>query len=148
MDGNVVLISVHPEYTDKILSGEKRIEFRRRWTKNRVDFLVIYSTSPIKKIVAIAKIGDVLRGGKGQLWELSKSKGGGISRQKLFEYMTDRKEGVALVFSQIIKITDGLNPLLIFNDEFRPPQSFRYLKKGELDELERQLRGKIWESYS
>lgn len=148
MDGNTVLISIHPIYAEKILSGEKRLEFRRRWATHQVDFLVIYATSPMQQIVAIAQVGEVFRGNKSRLWKLAKNKGGGISRRKLFEYMKGKTEGVALELSRVIKITESMSPFLLFGDSFRPPQSFRYMNETELTELMKQLGGIKWESYS
>lgn len=142
MESSTALISIHPIYAEKILSGEKRLEFRRRWTTRQVDFLVIYATSPIKQIVAIVKIDRVIRGNKTKLWELARSSGGGISRKALFTYMKGVQEGVALQFSEMIKITEGMNPSSVFGSDFRPPQCFRYLRQNELTELTRQLRGK------
>ena len=49
------LLSVKPEYAEKILSGEKIYEFRRRIFKRKdVDILVIYATRPQCRVVADA----------------------------------------------------------------------------------------------
>ena len=51
------LLSVKPEYAEKILSGEKIYEFRRRIFKRKdVDILVIYATRPQCRVVAEARI--------------------------------------------------------------------------------------------
>ena len=84
---SAALISIHPEFTAKILSGDKRLEFRRKWATRKIDFLVIYATYPIQEIVAIASVKEVFRDNKNNLWKLSKDKKGGITRQKLFDYM-------------------------------------------------------------
>ncbi len=147
MESSAVLISVHPEYAEKIVCGEKRLEFRRRWATRQISLLVIYATSPVKKIVAVSQIKEVHRGSRNYLWELAKRKGGGITRQKLFEYMKGKKDGVALEFSEIIKFSGGESPLLLFGEGFHPPQSFRYLSHVEMAKLTKQLRGRKWESY-
>ena len=148
MEGSAALISIRPVYTEKILAGEKRLEFRRRWTTRHIDFLVVYATSPVKQIVAIVKVDEVIRGSKSKLWELARSCGGGISQRDLFAYMEGVREGVALRFSEVIKFTEGMNPTVVFDPDFRPPQWFRYLRQNELVELTKQIRGKAWESYS
>ncbi len=145
MEGSAALISIHPNYVEKILSGEKRLEFRRRWAATQVDYLVIYATSPVQQIMSVAQVGQVFRGSKSRLWELAQSKGGGISRRKLFEYMEGKNEGVALELSNILKIPDGINPHTFFGKDFRPPQSFRYLTPFEFAKLTKQLEGKKWE---
>lgn len=144
MEGNAALISIHPNYVEKILSGEKRLEFRRSWGTNQVDFLVIYSTSPVQQIVAVTEIGQVFRGSKNRLWELARSQGGGISRRKLFAYMEGKKEGVALELSRTLKIAQGINPRDFFGEGFRPPQSFRYLSSSEFTKLAKHVRGEKW----
>lgn len=144
MEGSAALISIHPIYVEKILSGEKRLEFRRSWAANQVDYLIIYATSPVQRIVAVTQIGQVIRGSKNRLWELARNKGGGISRRKLFEYMEGKKQGVALELLQTIKIAEVINPYALFGNGFRPPQSFRYLSQSELAMLSEQLGEVKW----
>lgn len=144
---SAALISIHPEFTAKILSGDKRLEFRRKWATRKIDFLVIYATYPIQEIVAIASVKEVFRDNKNNLWKLSKDKKGGITRQKLFDYMKGIDYGFALELSYVVNISGDVDPFLIFGDRFRPPQSFRYLREKELLQLEFQLGNKKWESY-
>jgi len=48
-----VLLSVKPKYTEKILEGEKKYEFRRAiFKKQNIEKVYIYSSSPVSKIVA------------------------------------------------------------------------------------------------
>ena len=55
------LLSVKPEYAEKILSGEKIHESRRRIFKRKdVDILVIYATGPQCGVVAEARIGGIM----------------------------------------------------------------------------------------
>ncbi len=96
MEGSAALISIHPNYVERILSGEKCLEFRRSWAANPIDILVIYATAPVQQIVAVTQVGNVFRGSKNRLWELARDKGGGISRRKLFDYMQGKKRKVAL----------------------------------------------------
>lgn len=145
MEGNAALISIHPNYVEKILSGEKRLEFRRSWAVNQIDFLVIYATVPVQQIVGVAQIGHVFRGSKSRLWELARLKGGGISRRKLFEYMQGKKEGIALEILKVFKIDDGICPHSLFGEGFRPPQSFRYLSQNEFNKLSNHLGWNKWE---
>lgn len=58
---NKVLLSLKPNFYEKIICGEKRFEFRRRIFKKDVDSVVIYVTSPVKMVMAeftIKKIGN------------------------------------------------------------------------------------------
>lgn len=143
MHSNAILISIHPEHVAKILSGEKRLEFRRQWTTRAIDILVIYATAPIQKIIAITRIQNVFRGSKSELWALARNKGGGISREQLFEYMSGKDEGVALELSNLLTLKDGIHPSTVFGKSFRPPQSFRYLSPNEFEHLVR-LTDECW----
>lgn len=136
MKTDVVLISIRPEYAKKILIGEKRLEFRRRWTSKQVSCLVIYVTSPVQRIVAATHVEKVHWGSKNHLWELAKKKGGGISRRKLFAYLEGRSEGAAIELATVSNFSKGaLKPSQVFGENFRPPQSFRYLSLDEVEKL-------------
>lgn len=131
MEDNAILISIHPCYVDKILTGEKRLEFRRSWAATPVRFLVIYATAPVQRIVAVAEIKEVYKGTRAKLWSLAKSLGGGICRKELFSYLAGKDKSFAIELMNVASIPGGLNPKSIFAENFRPPQSFRYLKKDE-----------------
>ena len=80
-------------------------------------------------------------GSKNHLWELAKKKGGGISRRKLFACLEGRSEGAAIELSKISNFSKGaLKPSQVFGENFRPPQSFRYLSLDEVERLNCYLR--------
>ena len=53
-----VILSIKPEFCNAILQGEKFYEFRKRIFKiqDEIDYVFVYSTSPIQKIVAAFRI--------------------------------------------------------------------------------------------
>ena len=53
-----VLMSIKPEFVDAILTGKKKYEYRKVKCKQPIDRIVIYSTSPIMKIVAEVEVID------------------------------------------------------------------------------------------
>ena len=68
-----VLLSIKPEYAEKILSGEKRYEFRRALFKNpEIKKVVIYATSPIKKVIGEFDIECILTLELEDLWRKTK----------------------------------------------------------------------------
>ncbi|MCP3024535.1 hypothetical protein [Cupriavidus basilensis] len=135
MANRVVLISIHPEFTERIIAYTKNIEFRRLWPNQKIDFLVIYATSPVMKIVAIVRVKNVTRASKTRLWEVGKKEGAGISRRRLFEYMSDRTEGVGILLGDRVALQPALEPNDIFGPKFVPPQSFRYVQPEEKKRL-------------
>ncbi len=141
MYNTAVLISIHPSHAEKIISGEKRLEFRRSWASRPVNTLVIYTTSQVQKVIAVATVKDVLVGSRTRLWNLAKTKGGAVSRRKLFEYFEGKKKGFAIEMVKVRSIPGGLDPRLLFGRDFRPPQSFRYLTEMELIKLKTRMEG-------
>lgn len=137
MEGRAILISIHPGYADKIIAGEKKLEFRRSWATERADVLVIYATYPVQRIVAVASVEQVVVGSRSRLWELSRDIGGGISRSKLFSYLDGKTTAVAIELTKIRPIDGGLDPRRLFGHSFKPPQSFRYMKDEEYSKLGR-----------
>jgi len=52
-----VLLSVKPKYAEEIISGRKKYEFRKSIFKREdIKKMYIYSSSPVKKIIAIVDI--------------------------------------------------------------------------------------------
>ena len=48
-----ILMPINPQYVDEILAGRKKYEYRKiKAKKANVDKMIIYSTSPIMKVVA------------------------------------------------------------------------------------------------
>lgn len=130
-----VIISLHPEHANKILSGEKKLEFRRVWANKPVNAVVIYSTVPVKKIVAIAYVKQVHCESRNRLWALAKSVGGGLTRRALYGYFEGKKQGYAVEFDSIKVLNPAISPATII-ENFRAPQSFAYLDQKILKKLE------------
>lgn len=122
----VALISIRPHFVDKILSGEKKLEFRRSWAAQPVDVLVIYSSAPIQRIVAMVNIVSVTKGSPTALWSLAKEKGGGVTRQLIYDYFAGKKTGFAIEMAEVLKFEHPIDPKKVFKS-FLAPQSFRYL---------------------
>ena len=122
----VALISIRPYFVEKILSGEKKLEFRRAWAAGPVDVLVIYSSAPIQRIVATVNVVEVTEGSPTALWELAKEKGGGVTRQLIYDYFAGKKTGFATRWSDILELEHPVDPKKVFKN-FLAPQSFRYI---------------------
>ncbi|MBR6125336.1 ASCH domain-containing protein, partial [Candidatus Saccharibacteria bacterium] len=56
-----ILLSIKPEYTSRILEGSKKYEFRRSVAKRKVDRILIYSTAPEMKVVAMVEVIGVMK---------------------------------------------------------------------------------------
>lgn len=130
-----VLISIKPRFVEKILSGEKVLEFRRVWAASAVDTLVIYSSSPVQRIVAVARVNTTHSGSPTFLWKLAKEMGGGVSRRQLYEYFRGKRNGFAIELGNVQLIAQQIDPCGIF-PKFRPPQSYCYLNQDDYGKIE------------
>ncbi len=135
MQHRIAIISVHPHYAEMIISGAKRVEFRRSWAAQPISTLVIYATSPVQRIVAVAEIKEICVGSPFKLWDLAKNLGGGLSRSELFTYLNGKSNGVAIELTGVRRIAKRIDPAALFGKKFKPPQSFRYLKEEEYIKL-------------
>lgn len=119
-----ILISINPEHVAKILSGEKKFEYRTKAAKKDVDSLIIYETTPVKRIVAEAEIIEVLCLSPEDLWKETK-RYSGISKSFYDEYFTGRKIAYAYRLGKV-KAYD--NPLELSDYGIKAaPQSFVYI---------------------
>lgn len=124
-----VILSIKPEYCEKIKNGEKKFEFRKRIFKRHEDIesVYIYATSPIKKIVASFTFENIIKDSPDNLWEKCKIFAG-IEKGKFFDYFGNNKEGFAIKIEKVTSF-DPIDPKSII-PEFTPPQSFQYLNNN------------------
>lgn len=116
-----LIISIKPQFVEKILSGEKKYEFRRRIYTKEVDKIYIYQTAPDSKIVAYFNPGKIIKDTPENLWKNFKEFSG-TTEEHLMSYLRDKDEAYA------IEITN----LEIFEKPFVPegikaPQSYKYV---------------------
>lgn len=122
-----VLISIKPEFVEKIFSGEKQFEYRKSiFKRQNIDTIIIYETKPIGKIVGEIQFNEILVDTPQNIWNKTKEKSG-ISEKFFFEYFQNRNLAYAIKINKTIKYGKAINPKeegLIFT----APQSFRYIK--------------------
>lgn len=64
-----VLLSIKPEFADKIFEGTKRFEFRRAIFKNtNVKKVVVYASSPVQKVIGEFEIDFIFKNRLEELW--------------------------------------------------------------------------------
>lgn len=71
-----ILLSIKPEYVDRILAGTKKYEYRKRLARSNSSVLLVYSTSPVMKVVAKVEILGTICAAPSTLWEQTKSNAG------------------------------------------------------------------------
>lgn len=136
--GRAVLLSIKPKYADLILAGSKRVEFRRSWAAQDVRMIVLYSSSPVQKIVGIVEVENVVFATPNSLWKTCTERGGGLTREELRSYFSGKVHGVAVLLGQVLNLAKHIDPRDVISN-FVPPQSFRYLDANEYKKLERKV---------
>ncbi len=121
-----VLLSIKPEFVEKIFSGEKRFEYRKNIFKNiAIESIVIYSTMPVGKIVGEFKFKTIHKNTPKIIWKETK-KYSGISEDFFFNYFENKKEACAIEISEVHKYKTPIDPHSLLPN-FVAPQSFCYL---------------------
>jgi predicted transcriptional regulator len=121
-----VLLSIKPQYAEAILDGRKTFELRRKIFRNRsVNTMVIYSSSPVQRVVGEVEIQEVLEAAPDDLWEKT-SDGAAVEREFFDQYFAERKTGYAVRVTRPQRY-DKPRSLSEHYGLARPPQSFCYL---------------------
>ena len=55
-----ILLSIKPEFADKIMSGKKKFEYRTHVPSRPINTIVIYSTFPVGKIIGEVEVIDTI----------------------------------------------------------------------------------------
>ena len=120
------MLSIKPEFAEKIFSGEKRFEFRKTCFKEDVRVVLVYVTMPVGKIVGEFKIDRIFAHDPSQLWEITK-KFAGVTHDSFNEYFSGRDVGYAIKIKEARRYRVAKDPY-VEEPNFIPPQSFRYLR--------------------
>lgn len=120
-----VLMSIKPEFVNRILTGEKQYEFRKSIFKENVERIYIYSSYPVKKIVGYFEVDEIIHKSPEELWN-SYSDVSGISKKDFFEYFKDREKGYAIKINNL-KVFDEF----IEMKDYTGPQSFCYIENSD-----------------
>ena len=120
-----VLLSIKPEFAEKIFNGTKKYEFRRSIFKDlNVKTVVVYASSPTQRVIGEFQIDSILYDRINNLW-LRTRKHAGINKRGFLDYFSDKQQGYAIA----IKAARAYRKPLSLKEDFNmlPPQSFSYL---------------------
>ena len=125
-----ILLSIKPQFVEKIFSGEKKYEFRKtEFKRKNIDSIIVYSSGNIKKIVGEIKFHKVLCDTPKKIWQLTHADAG-LSLEAFMSYYAGRQKAFAIVI-------DEFKPYktLVSLDEKYPgvkaPQSVLYLDEAK-----------------
>lgn len=124
------ILSIKPEFVEKIVTGEKKYEYRKKIFKQDIESVIIYATKPVGMFIGEFKIKDVIHGNLNKVWEKTYKKSG-ITPKYFYKYFSNHDEAYALEIEDLIVYKEPIEPKNIISD-FKAPQSFCYIKDSEV----------------
>lgn len=120
-----VVLSIKPEFANKIFDGTKKFEFRKAIFKNeKIKTVIVYASSPVQKVIGEFEIEEIINHDIDTLWGLTQDYSG-ITEDYFYQYFAEREIGYAIKIKKVKKYKKPKNLKADFN--LTPPQSFAYL---------------------
>ena len=143
MPDNILLISIKPNYADRIFKGEKTVELRRVKTKLITgDIVLVYVTSPKKALIGYFEVREVivienLKDNLNKFWQQVKNYAC-IKRPEFKSYYQGASTGVAIFINNphLFNSSIELQTLKQKLPNFHPPQSYHYLNPEKTNIVE------------
>jgi predicted transcriptional regulator len=123
-----IVFSIKPEFSEKIISGLKTVELRRRFPINvpAGTVVLIYSTTPTQALTGMAEIANVVTCAPADIWQ-NYGKEACIERADFDSYFAGAKSGTAIELRRARRLRRPLElGELRERFNFEPPQSFLY----------------------
>ena len=130
-----VLLSIKPEFAEKILTSQKKYEFRKTPISkaDSVENVILYASSPAQRIVGSFEINQITSGSPSELWEQYGDASGIEERNRFMQYYSGKQEGYAIEIGNPRRLLTAVDPTEVI-DDFTPPVSFQYVN-GEFDSV-------------
>lgn len=125
-----ILLSIKPQYVDKIVSGEKKYEFRKTiFKRKQVDKIVVYSSGKVGKLIGEIKFTTILSDTPLNIWNITKEKAG-LSKGDFFDYFRNKEIAHAIKIESFEPYCHAIS----IQEKYpgvNPPQSFVYVEKDD-----------------
>lgn len=120
-----VLLSIKPEFAERIFDGSKKYEFRKAIFKNPdVKTVVVYASSPVQRVIGEFDIETILSDAPENLWKETQEFSG-ITEDFFFDYFSKRDVGFAIKVKKVRRYNKPRCLRTSYN--VSPPQSFCYV---------------------
>lgn len=131
---NQLLLSVKPEYAERIMRRKKTVELRRkfstRWIGHRIN---IYASSPVMSLMGEARISGIVVNKPAAIWERFHDQIG-CTQSEFDSYVAGTDEIYAIELDEVRPYRDRF-PLgqisHLIKEELTPPQSYVTLEKNK-----------------
>ena len=133
-DKKYVLMSIKPIYAEMIKSGKKTVELRRVAPKVRAgDILVIYESSPVKRVTSYCEIESVIIAEPDGLWEMVRNEAG-LTYDSFTDYFNGKLQAVGIKLGKPQMLKDS-KVLSVVSEKLQAPQSYRYLTQEQFQSI-------------
>lgn len=123
MSKTTIILSIHPRHIEKIFTGEKMYEYRK-YLPEGIKYIIVYATAPIKLVVAIIEIEEVIKGDIEKVWNTTHERAG-ITKTFYLKYFDNRQNAYAAKFKSVHRLKTAL-PLSNISSNIHAPQSYVY----------------------
>jgi len=131
----IAFYPIKPVYIERILSGEKQFELRKRLPKPETKFILIYSTYPVGLVVGYAEVKGFHQSTVNKLWK-KVSKVSGIAKSDYLSYFGSNELACAIEFDKVFRFERPFKVAEV-RQGFTVPQSFCYVDKEIFNRLKR-----------
>lgn len=125
---------VKPQFAQLIMTGEKKVEFRKVRFLKQVSYIVVYASSPIQKILGFFEVSHIDEGSPKYLWKRYRSVGG-IIYKEFKAYYANSVSGIAIGIGRVCTLRHAI-PLTKLSDSLVAPQSFVYLPFKSFEKIQ------------
>lgn len=121
-----ILLSIHPNFADAIISGKKKYELRKNRISDEINWIYLYETKPVQKITARVALQKVLTASPQILKTIIDLSETELTSEQYDKYYEHSRVASALVLGKVEQFS---KPLSLSDFKIsRIPQNYCYLK--------------------
>jgi len=128
-----IVMSIRAKYARKILSGEKKVEVRRMFSKKwKSSKVTIYASGSERSLVGEALIKDVIFDRPENVWERFSDKIG-CAKEEFDKYTISKKKVYAIVLENAVPYRKSISikeVSSLMKENLRPPQNYYNLNNN------------------
>ena len=121
-----ILLSIHPNFADAIISGKKKYELRKNRISDEINWIYLYETKPVQKVTARVALQKILTASPKILKTIIDLSETELTSEQYDKYYERSKVASALVLGRVEQFSKPLS-LPDFKIS-RIPQNYCYLK--------------------
>lgn len=134
MNSKKILMSIHKKYCDKIISGEKKVEFRKKVPKEGIEQVFVYEARSKRKCKTIGyfTVKEIVYDTIDNLWDCYKEVSG-IDKEGFYEYFRAFGKGYAIVIDKFY-----YGPIVL--NIKKPPQTYYFISNSSAKDYTESIR--------